>query len=76
MDEPKGITFETAIARLEEIVRLLDDGQLSLDESLKVFEEGVGLAKACSSMLRDAQGRLQTLTANPDGTVATQELML
>ncbi len=61
------ITFERAIARLEEIVGALDGGELSLDESLALFEEGVKLAKQCSKQLTKAQGRLETLVKKPDG---------
>ena len=47
--------FEEALARLEQIVELLDDGNLPLDESLALFKEGTGLAKACRELLAEAE---------------------
>lgn len=47
--------FEDALARLEEIVELLDDGNLPLDESLALFKEGTKLAKACRDLLAEAE---------------------
>jgi exodeoxyribonuclease VII small subunit len=47
--------FEEALARLEEIVELLDDGNLPLDESLALFKEGTKLAKACRDLLAEAE---------------------
>jgi exodeoxyribonuclease VII small subunit len=47
--------FEEALARLEEIVELLDDGNLPLDESLALFKEGTRLAKACRELLAEAE---------------------
>ena len=48
-------TFEEALARLEQIVDLLDDGNLPLDESLALFKEGTKLAKACRDQLAEAE---------------------
>jgi len=47
--------FEEALARLEEIVELLDDGNLPLDESLALFKEGTKLAKSCRDLLAEAE---------------------
>lgn len=51
-------TFEGAITRLEEIASLLESGQLSLDESLKLYEESTKLAAFCSGKLNDAENKL------------------
>jgi exodeoxyribonuclease VII small subunit len=51
----KAPTFEDALARLEQIVELLDDGNLPLDESLALFKEGTKLAKACRDLLAEAE---------------------
>ena len=48
-------SFEDALARLEEIVELLDDGNLPLDESLALFKEGTKLAKSCRELLAEAE---------------------
>ena len=58
-------TFETAMARLEEIVALLEGGNCTLDESLKLFEEGARLTAFCNESLKAAEQKItqQTLTA-------------
>ncbi|MGE5581516.1 MAG: exodeoxyribonuclease VII small subunit [Bacillota bacterium] len=53
--------YEEAVARLEEIVQQLEAGNLTLDASLALFEEGIGLAKYCAEKLDAAEGRLQIL---------------
>ena len=65
----KEITFEMAMARLEEIVALLENGKAPLDESLAIFEEGVGLINLCNDKLTEAEQRVRILVANEDGTV-------
>ena len=72
--EEKETSFEDAIARLETIVRLLESGSAPLDESLSLFEEGVGLVKLCSARLDNAEQRVKILTKNPDGTVSENEM--
>ena len=49
--------FEAALARLEEIVRSLESGELALEQSLKLFEEGVKLARVCNARLRKRSAR-------------------
>jgi exodeoxyribonuclease VII small subunit len=58
---PKVLTFEEALVRLEEIVRLLEDGGAGLEESLVHYEQGVGLLKQCYAQLRQAEQRIQLL---------------
>ena len=55
------LKFEDCLARLEQIVGALEAGNLPLEESLKVFEEGVGLARHCSRYLDDAEKRIEML---------------
>lgn len=76
MELPNDMTFEQAIARLEEIVELLDAGDLPLNDSLKLFEEGVGLARECTKQLTEAQGKLESLVKKQDGTACAEELDL
>jgi exodeoxyribonuclease VII small subunit len=57
----EGPKFEAAMARLEEIVHALEAGNLSLDESLKVFEEGTGLLRFCTRRLEAAERRIEIL---------------
>lgn len=60
-------TFESAIARLEVIVRALESGSAPLDESLSLFEEGVSLVKFCNEKLDGAEQKVKMLTFTPDG---------
>ncbi len=68
------MTFEIAIARLEEIVRMLEGGSAPLDTSLALFEEGVALVKLCNSKLDTAEQKVKLLTFGPDGTVAETDM--
>ena len=70
----KEMTFEVAIARLEEIVRALESGSAPLDKSLALFEEGVALVKLCNSRLDNAEQKVKILTAAPDGTLAEADM--
>ncbi|MCD7722377.1 MAG: exodeoxyribonuclease VII small subunit [Clostridiales bacterium] len=54
-------TYETAVKRLEEIVALLENGEASLDESMKLFEEGVALADFCGKKLAAAKQKITQL---------------
>jgi exodeoxyribonuclease VII small subunit len=56
-----GPKFEAAMARLEEIVHALESGNLSLDDSLRVFEEGTGLLRLCTRRLEAAERRIEIL---------------
>ena len=65
------IKFETALQRLEQIVDQLESGDLPLESSLKVFEEGVGLARRCGKYLDEAEKRIETLTRDESGVLKT-----
>ena len=56
------LTFEEAMAELDELVSRMEDGELSLDESLKAFERGVMLTRKCQEALSQAELRVKTLT--------------
>ena len=68
------ITFEEALQRLEQIVDTLEAGNLPLEESLKAFEEGVGLARRCARYLEDAEKRIELLTRDESGLRKTEPL--
>ncbi|MBE0522828.1 MAG: exodeoxyribonuclease VII small subunit [Methanosarcinales archaeon] len=53
--------FETALAELEEIVKKIETGDLSLDENLELFERGISLTRLCSSKLEHARQRIEKL---------------
>jgi len=60
--------FETSLKKLEEIVRRLEGGSLSLDDSLKAFEEGVRHSYFCSKKLDEAQRKVEILLKQKNGT--------
>jgi len=53
--------FESALKRLEEIVQKLEEGNLSLDDSLKLFEEGIQLSRFCTKKLSEAEKKVEKL---------------
>ncbi len=60
--------FEDSLKKLETIVGQLEQGELPLEESLKLFEEGVGLAAVCKQELEAAEGKVQMLVKQRDGS--------
>lgn len=67
MKSPDSIKdFESSLGRLEEIVRQMEQGDLSLEQSLKVFEEGVKLTRTCQTALQEAQQRVEILVKEDD----------
>ena len=69
MEEGVGeeITFEDAMKRLEEIVETLGEGNLSLEDSLKMFQEGMGLCKICNKKLDEAEYKVEKLMEKEGG---------
>jgi exodeoxyribonuclease VII small subunit len=68
------IRFEDALERLERIVETLEAGTLPLEDSLKAFEEGVGLARRCARYLEEAEKRIEVLTRDESGLLKTEPL--
>jgi len=64
---PDAPDFETALKKLEEIVKKLENGELSLDSALELFEEGVKLSRFCHSKLEDAERRGEIILKNDSG---------
>lgn len=60
-------TFEEALARLETIVRSMERGDVALEESMKLFEEGTGLVQKCSKLLDQAELKVVQLSKGADG---------
>ena len=65
--------FETSLKKLEDVVRRLEGGDLSLDESLKLFEEGMRQVAFCSKRLNEAEKRVELLLQRKDGSFTTEE---
>jgi exodeoxyribonuclease VII small subunit len=70
------VKFEEALARLETIVAELERGELPLDDSMRIFEEGIKLSKVCLKMLDDAERRVEILVKDKDGRKRTRPLEL
>ena len=65
----KDIKFEQAIEALDTAVTKLESGELSLDDSIKVFEEAIGLIKICNEKLSSAEQKVRVLIESQDGSV-------
>ena len=70
----KEFKFEEAMKKLEEIVQKLEDGNLPLEKSLELFEEGMKLSKFCSKKLEEAQTKIKVLTKTAEGKVELKPL--
>ena len=66
-------TFETSMARLEQIVRAMERGDVALEESLKLFQEGTELVRNCQKLLDDAQLQIKKIMMAPDGSPVEEE---
>lgn len=66
--------FEDALKRLEEIVQQMESGDLTLEASLKLFEEGVRLTRVCSQRLDEAEKKIELLTKDEQGRVKAKTL--
>ncbi len=60
-------SFESSLKKLEEIVKKMEDGDLALDQSLKIFEEGTKLVQFCENALNEAEGRVEQLITQTQG---------
>ena len=71
-DAAKKPDFEYSLARLEEIVGKLESANLSLDEAMKLFEEGVQLSRDCQKYLEQAEGKVEILLKKAGGEMAAE----
>ncbi len=65
--------FETAVKRLEEITSSLEKENVSLEEALKLYEEGVRLVRVCNEKLEDAERRIHILKMTPEGEMVEED---
>jgi exodeoxyribonuclease VII small subunit len=75
LSEPDDITamsFEDALAELEQIVRRLEAGQVKLDEAIRCYERGARLKRHCEGKLDEAQQRVDRIVVGADGTIAAR----
>lgn len=66
-------TFEASMARLEQIIRAMERGDVALEESLKLFQEGTELVRNCQKLLDDAQLQIKKIMTAPDGSPVEEE---
>lgn len=66
------LSFEKKLQRLEKIVDTLEAGNVPLEDSLKMFEEGVGLIRSCQSILNTAEQKIQKLVEDKNGNVTLE----
>ena len=69
----KNKTFEESMTRLEQIVRAMERGDVPLEESLKLFQEGTELVRRCGKLLDDAQLQVNKIMTTPDGNPVEEE---
>lgn len=67
-------TFESSLDELEKIVKKLEDGDLPLEESLKLFEDGVKLSRDCRDRLTKAERRIEVLMKDEAGEITLEEI--
>ena len=67
LNDPAAMTFEDALKNLEEIVTRLEGGQVSLEESITLYERGESLKRRCEALLKDAEMRIEKITLSADG---------
>ena len=66
-------TFEQSMQRLEQIVRAMERGDVPLEESLKLFQEGTALVRSCGKLLDDAQLQVRKVMTAADGSPVMEE---
>ena len=67
MTKPDEPTFELALQQLEQIVQKLEKGELPLEDSLRLYEEGIRLSRLCHAKLEEAEGRIEVLMKDARG---------
>ena len=71
----KNTTFEANLKRLEQIVRAMERGDVALEESLKMFQEGTELVRSCNKLLDEAQLQVKKIMTAPDGSPVEEEFV-
>ena len=66
------LKFEKAMTRLENIVEELERGDLDIDKSLEIFEEGIKMSRLCSKKLNEAEAKIEKLTKGKTGDLITE----
>ena len=69
----ENLTFEQSMGRLEQIVRAMERGDVALEESLKLFQEGTELVRSCGKLLDDAELQVKKIMTAPDGSPVEED---
>lgn len=67
------LTFEDALAQLENIVRELEAGKIKLDDAVEAYEKATALKKFCEDKLKSAQLKIEKISISPNGSITTQK---
>lgn len=70
---PNNANFEASMQRLEQIVRAMEKGDVELEESLRLFQEGTELIRHCGKLLDDAQLQVKKIMTAPDGSPVEED---
>jgi exodeoxyribonuclease VII small subunit len=73
--EKQNKSFESNMQRLEQIVRAMERGDVALEESLKLFQEGTELVHSCNKLLDEAQLQVKKIMTAPDGSPVEEEFV-
>lgn len=71
----KSLTFEESMQRLEQIVRAMERGDVALDESLKLFQEGTQLVERCGKLLDEAELQVKRISTAADGSPVEEDFV-
>lgn len=72
--ELEGLSFESALGELEQIVRALETGRAPLEESIGSYERGVALKQHCEKKLKEAQTKIEKITLDSDGNISAEPM--
>lgn len=76
MEEIKDLSFEEALAQLENIVRELESGRIKLDDAVNAYEKAVALKQLCENKLQNAQLKIEKIEISPQGSVSAAEFTI
>lgn len=72
-EELKDLSFEDALAQLENIVRELESGRIKLDDAVSAYEKAVALKQLCENKLQNARLKIEKIEVSPQGEIGTSE---
>lgn len=70
-DDIQSLSFEAALAELEQIVSKLESGEVELDQSIAIYERGAALKAHCEARLKEAELKVEKIVLGPDGKTST-----